>query len=186
MMNAPTTFETQRLILRITSEEDASFLVELLNTPKWLQYIGDRGVRTIEDGEKYVRERITPQFKRLGFSNFTVIRKSDGAKIGCCGLYDREGLEGVDLGFAFLPQYEKKGYAFESAQRVLEIGIQDFGIEKIQAITVKENIDSQKLLEKLGFQYKELLMMQRFGKLIDAKPRRFEKMKILCFTQFIF
>ncbi len=146
-------FETERLILRPTVEEDAPFLVELLNTPKWLQYIGDRKVRSIEDAKEYVKNKISPQLKRLGYANYTVIRKSDGAKLGSCGLYDREGLEGVDIGFAFLPQFEKQGYAFESASKIKEAGFQVFDIEEISAITTKENIASQKLLEKLGLKY---------------------------------
>lgn len=150
-------FETERLILRPTVEEDASFLVELLNTPKWLQYIGDRKVRSIEDAKEYVKNKIRPQLERLGYANYTVIRKSDGAKLGSCGLYDREGLKGVDIGFAFLPQFEKQGYAFESASKIKEVGFQVFNIEEISAITTKENIASQKLLEKLGLKYIKII-----------------------------
>ena len=143
-------FETERLILKPTSEEDAEFLLELVNTPKWLQYIGDRNVRTIEDAKEYIKVRILPQFQRLGYANYTIIRKSDLAKMGTCGLYDREGLKGIDIGFAFLPQYEKKGYAFESADKLKQIAFAEFGIPEINAITSKGNLSSQKLLEKLG------------------------------------
>ena len=108
-------FETERLILKPASEEDASFIFELFNTPKWLQYIGDRNVKTVEDARDYIKTRMVPQLERLGYSNYVVIRKTDNCKVGTCGLYDREGLEGIDIGFAFLPEYEKKGYAFEGA-----------------------------------------------------------------------
>ena len=158
-MKPKTTFETERLILRPTTVEDAPFLVELLNTPKWLKYIGDRNVRSIEEGVKYVEEKIRPQFIKLGFSNYTVIRKIDHVKIGSCGLYDREGLEGVDIGFAFLPQFEKQGYAFESAEKIRDVGFNEFGIDKISAITTKDNIDSQNLLKKLGFQFSKIIRL---------------------------
>jgi ribosomal-protein-alanine N-acetyltransferase len=143
-------FETQRLILRPTAEEDAVFVHELLNTPKWLQYIGDRNVRSVEEAKEYVKNKIRPQLERLGYSNYTVIRKSDQHKMGSCGLYDREGLEGIDIGFAFLPQYEKQGYAFEAANKMKYLAFEAFGITTINAITNVKNRSSQKLLEKLG------------------------------------
>ncbi len=90
------------------------------------------------------------QLERLGFGNYTVIRKSDHAKLGICGLCDREGLEGLDLGFAFLPEFERNGYALESANRLKQSAFDEFGINEIVAITTQDNISSQKLLAKLG------------------------------------
>ena len=146
-------FETNRIILRPVNEDDAGFILKLLNTPKWLQFIGDRKVNSLEDAKKYIADKMTPQLKRLGYGNYLVIRKQDNEKMGTCGLYDREGLEGIDIGFAFLPEYEKRGYAFESANKVKELAINKFAISKISAITTKENIESQKLIEKLGLRY---------------------------------
>lgn len=135
-----------------TSEEDAAFIFELLNTPKWIQYIGDRNIKTIEIAKQYIADKMLPQLHRLGYSNYTIIRKEDNQKIGTCGLYDREGLEGIDIGFAFLPEYEKIGYAFEAANQLKQAAFNEFKIEMISAITTKDNFSSQKLLEKLGFQ----------------------------------
>ncbi len=149
-MNQYKRFETERLILKPTSEEDAEFIFELLNTPKWIKYIGDRNVKTVEDANDYIKIKMLPQLKRLGYSNYTLIRKSDNNKIGTCGLFDRDGLEGIDIGFAFLPEYERKGYAFESANKLKNAAFSDFDITEINAITVKDNISSRKLLEKLG------------------------------------
>ena len=144
------TFETERLFLIPTSEEDAEFILKLLNTPKWLQYIGDRQVKTVEDANEYIRVKMIPQLKRLGYANYTLIRKEDQQKIGTCGLYDREGLKGIDIGFAFLPEYEKKGYAFEATSRLLDVAFNELDIKIVSAITTKENTSSQKLIEKLG------------------------------------
>jgi RimJ/RimL family protein N-acetyltransferase len=143
-------FETERLTLKPTSEEDDTFIFELLNTPKWIKYVGDRNVKTVEGAREYIKIKMLPQLKRLGYANYTVIRKADNCKMGTCGLYDREGLEGIDIGFAFLPEYERKGYAFESASKLKEVAFNEFGLTQINAITVKDNISSQKLLEKLG------------------------------------
>lgn len=152
-------FETHRLILRPTYPEDGAFIFELLNTPKWLKYIGDRNVRSVEDGRKYILVKMIPQLERLGFSNYTIIRKEDKIKIGTCGLYDREGLEGVDIGFAFLPEYEKQGYAFEAANRLKKAAFEVFDLSQINAITLKTNLDSQKLLEKLGMKFDSIVTL---------------------------
>jgi len=143
--------KTRRLILRPTSEEDAEIMFELLNTPKWLKYIGDRNIDSIESAKEYIKTKMLPQLDRLGYSNYTIIRVSDNLKIGICGLYDREGLDGIDLGFAILPEYERKGYAFESANKLKNMALNEFGLSEIIAITTKDNIASHKLLEKLGF-----------------------------------
>jgi ribosomal-protein-alanine N-acetyltransferase len=156
-MNTYKSFETERLLLLPISEKDAPFILELFNSPKWLKYIGDRDIKTIEKAKDYIETKMIPQLEKLGFSNYIVIRKMDGVKIGVCGLYDRCGLEGIDIGFAFLPQYEKMGYAFESANKIKEIAISYFGIKQISAITTKENIASQSLIGKIGFQFIETI-----------------------------
>jgi ribosomal-protein-alanine N-acetyltransferase len=153
-MNYPI-LETERLILKPMQPEDASFLLELLNSPKWLEHIGDRNVHSIAEAEQYITERMLPQLDRLGYSNNTIILKETGAKIGVCGIYHREGLEGVDLGFAFLPDYEKKGYAYESATTLIQAAFTQYDITLLKAMTTHTNLASQKLLEKLGFQHIE-------------------------------
>ncbi|MEL6538116.1 MAG: GNAT family N-acetyltransferase [Bacteroidota bacterium] len=168
-------FETERLIIRPTAQEDADFLFELMNTPKWLQFIGDRNITSLEKAKEYIKVKMTPQLVRLGYSSYTVITKEGGVKVGNCGLYDREGLEGIDIGFAFLPAHEKKGYAYEASNRIKEAAFEDFGIETICAITAKGNVSSQRLLEKLGLRQhgttvlpnetEELLLFK-----IDRKP----------------
>lgn len=143
-------FETERLLLKPTSLADAEFIFKLMNTPKWIEYIGDRNVKTIDSAKAYIANKMMPQLQRLGYSNFTILRKSDDAKIGTCGLFDREGLEGIDIGFAFLPEYEKKGYAIEATNKLKDLAFNEFGIPELSAITAKSNGASQALLEKLG------------------------------------
>lgn len=134
-------------------------MLELLNTPKWIANIGDRTVYDLKAAKKYIAEKITPDFERLGYCSFTVILKSDGTKIGSCGLYDRKGLKGVDIGFAFLPAFEKKGYAYESASRLMKAAKEDFKMTTLNAITIIENKDSQRLLEKLGLTFQKMISL---------------------------
>ncbi len=152
-------FETERLRLLPLTKADAPHLLELMNTPKWLKNIGDRNVHSIADAETYIKEKITPQFDRLGFGNYKVIRKADGQFLGNCGLYDRPGLEGVDIGFAFLPDFEKKGYAYEASVKMRDAGFNRFGIKTISAITLPSNLASQKLLEKLGLVFIKMIRL---------------------------
>lgn len=144
---------TERLYLRAVEEGDAGFIFELLNTPKWLKFIGNRNVKSIENAKEYIRTKMVPQQLRLGYGNYVVIQKETSLPIGTCGLYDREGLEGIDIGFAFLPNFEQKGYAFEAASLIRDLGFNEFGIGHISAITTKENKASQRLLEKLGLEF---------------------------------
>ena len=143
-------FETERLKIIPTSQKDAEFILELFNSPKWLKYIGDRNVRTVEDAKNYIKTKMLPQLWKYGYSNYIITNKADKKKIGTVGLFDREGLEGIDIGFAFLPEYEKRGFAFEAANRVKIAAFEDFGLKMLSGITTKDNVASQKLLEKLG------------------------------------
>lgn len=152
-MTRYSSFETERLVLRPTDEEDASFLVQLMNGPKWLRHVGDAGIKSEEQTRQIVRQKITPQFESRGFACYTLLRKSDGAKLGTCGLCDRPGMQAVDLAFALLPEYEKQGFAFEAAHKLLQIASDVFSLKRLLAYTSPHNEDSIKLLEKLGFGY---------------------------------
>ena len=153
MTQQPASFETDRLFLRPTQEADADFILALMNSPKWLKFIGDRKIQTPEAAATFIREKMHPQLERLGYSNYTVTRQSDGQTLGSCGLYDREGVDGVDLGFAFLPEHEGQGYAYEAALCIKEAAVTRFGLSRLNAITLPANDRSRKLLERLGFEF---------------------------------
>jgi len=123
-----------------------------MNTPKFIKYVGDREIHSIEDAKIYIQIKMLPQLDMLGYSSYSLIKKTDGLKIGTCGLYNRDGVDGIDIGFGLLPQFEGLGYAYESANRLLRAVFEEFEIDEISAITAKENISSQRLLEKLGLE----------------------------------
>lgn len=143
--------ETSRLTLRWVEETDAEFIMKLLNEPGWLRYIGDKGIRTMDDAKGYITEGPRAMYEREGFGLFLTERKEDHAPIGLCGLIKRDGLEDVDIGFAFLSDYQSQGYAFEAARAMMELA-KNIGIKRVVAITTKDNESSSKLLEKLGMQ----------------------------------
>lgn len=152
-------YETERLILKPASLEDSEFFLELYNMPKFIKYIGDRNLRTKEDSENYIKNRFLPQLEKLGFGNYVVIMKGENKKIGAVGVFEREGLEVMDIGFSFFEEYEGKGFAYESASKLKDAVRTEFGIEKISAITTKDNFSSQKLIEKLGLKFQKLVKL---------------------------
>ena len=158
-MNQYKSFQSERLIIIPTLEQDAELIYQLMNSPKFIKYVGDRQLYSLEDAQKYIQDKMLPQLHSLGYSNYSLINKKNGAKIGICGLYDREGLDGIDIGFGILPEYEGLGYAFESSSRIIKAGFEELEIQDIKAITNKENISSQRLLFKLGFKLKGTIML---------------------------
>lgn len=146
-------YETERLILRPTAVEDAEFILALLNSPGWLEHIGDRNIHSIDEAAKYIQDRMLPQYEEKGYGNYTLISKEDGLKLGTSGIYARPGLEDVDIGFSMLPEYMGRGYSYEAATKMMWLAQHEFGIKKITAITTRANIASQNLIKKLGMTY---------------------------------
>jgi RimJ/RimL family protein N-acetyltransferase len=151
--------ETDRLILRWLSPEDAEFILRLVNEPSWLKFIGDKGVRTIEDARSYIQKGPVDMYSRLGFGLYLVELREESLPIGMCGLLKRDTLEDVDIGFAFLPEYWGRGYAYESAFAVITHSREVLGLNRIVAITSPDNDRSAKLLEKLGLRFEEMLKL---------------------------
>ncbi len=145
--------ETNRLILRELKIGDAPFMVTLLNTPSWLKFIGDRGVRNTEDAEKYLQNGALKSYAEHGFGFYMMELKIKKTPIGICGLVKRDFMANPDIGFALMPEYEGKGFGFEAASAVIEHAKNVLHMTKIDAITVKENVNSIHLLEKLGLSF---------------------------------
>ncbi|WP_426275102.1 GNAT family N-acetyltransferase [Chryseobacterium sp. S-02] len=157
--NADNFYETERLIIRPMSLDDAEFIFDLYNRPKFIRFIGDRNIKTVADAENYIRNRFLPQIEKLGYGNYLILTKEGSHKIGGVGIFEREGLEIVDIGFSLLDEFEGKGYAYEAALKVKSVGMDDFGLKKISAITSKDNFSSQKLIEKLGLKFQKYVTL---------------------------
>jgi RimJ/RimL family protein N-acetyltransferase len=150
---------TERLRLRHLSSADAAFILELLNEPSFIRNIGDRGVRTLEDACQYILDGPVASYERFGFGLYQVELAETSTPIGICGLLKREALEDVDIGFAFLPRFWSKGYAFEAASAVMAFGTRSLGLERIVAITAPDNHDSMRVLGKLGLTFERMVRL---------------------------
>lgn len=151
--------ETERLTLERFTLEHASFLKELMNSPGWLQYIGDRGVYTVDAAERYIRERFMVAYVQYGYGFRAVRLKEGGQLIGGCGLIRRDGLPHPDIGFALLPEFAGRSYGYEMAMATLDNAREAFGLPRILGITLPANTRSIRLLERIGLQYEKMIQL---------------------------
>jgi len=150
---------TERLLVRGFDMNDAEFILELLNQPSFIQFIGDKGVRSVDDARNYITTGPIESYQRHGFGLYLVELKDRKVPIGMCGVLKRESLPDPDLGFAFLPEYWGKGYAFEAASAALDQARDFFKLARILAITNPDNDASIKLLATLGFQFERVMKL---------------------------
>jgi len=154
---------TERLTLRTVEPGDAAFYLELVNDPAFIEHIGDRGIRTLEDAEEALVLGPIAMQELRGHSLYVVaLKESDGpdghVPIGMCGLIKRESLDGVDIGYAFLPRYRGQGYACEAGRAVLAYA-PSLGIRRVLAITSPNNIASNYLLRKMGMRFERFVQL---------------------------
>ena len=157
---------TERLVIREFSIIDAAFIVELMNCPGWIRFIGDRNVKTRSAASNYIQDKIIRSYRNIGFGLYLVLLKDTKTPIGMCGLVKREGLQNPDLGFALLPQYENTGYTSEAAGAVIQYARQVLQLKELDGITTADNKASVRVLEKAG-----LIFLEQ--KLLPGHPNSF-------------
>lgn len=148
--------ETERLRLREFSNDDVDFIIRLLNEQSFIRNIGDKKVRSAEQALTYLLEGPIASYQKFGFGLNLVELKESMIPIGMCGLINRDSLEDVDLGYAFLPEHWSQGYALEAATATMTIANQRHHLQRVVAITSPDNKSSTRLLEKIGFGYEGL------------------------------
>ena len=151
--------ETERLILRQLTTDDAEFILGLLNEPSFIRNIGDRNVRTIDDACAYILNGPVTSYAKNGFGLYLVQLKETGESIGMCGLIKRDTLDDVDIGYALLPRYWSKGYAVEAAQATMAYGKDVIGLKRLVGIVDPTNEGSIRVLEKIGLRYEKMVRL---------------------------
>lgn len=142
------------------TEGDADFILRLLNEPTFLEFIGDKGVRTREDARAYILGGPVVSYEEYGFGLYVVERRTDGTPVGMCGLLKRDSLDHPDIGFALLPEHASLGYATEAAVAVMERARSAHGLERVVAITSRHNDASKRVLEKIGMQFEGMISLE--------------------------
>ncbi|PWV45915.1 GNAT family N-acetyltransferase [Chitinophaga sp. S165] len=151
--------ETSRLIIRQFTIDDASFIFRLLNSPIWLIYIGDRNIRGMNDARNYLVNGPLASYDRFGFGLYLVALREGNTPVGMTGLIKRNGLEEVDIGFAFLPEYTGQGYAYEAASAVKEYALTTLKLPRVAAITTEKNQHAISLLNKIGLHHEKMVRL---------------------------
>ena len=150
---------TTRLRLREFVDADAPFIVDLLNDAAFLQFIGDRHVRTRDDAEAYIRNGPKAMYASHGFGLLHVALRDSDIPIGMCGILKRDALEHPDIGFAFLPAFRRQGYAREAVEAVVARAWEVHGLERLAAIVDPANAASLALLARMGFTVERAITM---------------------------
>ncbi len=154
---------TERLTLREYTIDDATFIIELLNSEDWLKFIGNRNVKTIQDATNYITNTFIKGYQKHGFGFWMVEITTTKEPIGMCGITKRDGLDGIDIGFAFLSTFMGKGYSYEISKATLNYVLTTIKPPFVLAITNPDNIRSIKLLEKIGLQYQRKIKLTDDG-----------------------
>ncbi len=148
--------ETKRLSMRWLTLEDAELMLAVWNDPAFFKYVGDRGVRTVEQAEETLQSGAFKLYEEQGYGPFRITRKADNLAIGTCGLFRREGYEDPDIGWSILPDFGRQGYAFEAASAVMAYAQNELGLTRILAFISPENAPSIGLAAKLGLRFERL------------------------------
>jgi RimJ/RimL family protein N-acetyltransferase len=151
--------ETERLILRQLTTEDAEFIFELLNDPSFIRNIGDRNIRTLDDACAYILNGPVKSYQKNGFGLYLIALKGTGESIGMCGLIRRENLDDVDIGYALLAKFWFRGYAAEAARATKDYAKDVIGLKRIVAIVDPANEASIRVLEKIGLHYEKMVQL---------------------------
>jgi len=151
--------ETKRLILRKITVQDAEFVIRPVNEPSFVSNIGDKGVKNLHAAGRFILDGYWTNQERPGYGMFLVELKDGGDPIGGCGLLYRNVLDVTDIGFAFLPEYWNRGFAYEAAEAILKYGRSTLGVDKIVGLTSADNLGSIKLLKKLGMEFEKTVKM---------------------------
>lgn len=142
---------TARLVIQPLSLDDDAFVLRLLNEPSFMENIGDKGVRDLDGARAYLRDGPLASYAQHGFGLWRVGLAGEGTAIGTAGLLKRDYLDGIDIGYAFLPEFTGQGYALEATRAVMEHARQLPGVSGVLAIVNEHNVRSIGLLGKLGF-----------------------------------
>lgn len=155
-----TIVETERLIVRKIDQADAEFMLTLLNQPSFIQFIGDRCVRTVDQAKQYIIDRVLKSYDDFGFGPYAITSKENQRTVGLNGLIKRETLDDVDIGFAFLTEFCGHGYALESSLAILKYARNELKLEKVVAIARKDNDSSLKLIKRLKMEEKGMIRLK--------------------------
>ena len=155
-VNSTFRLETERLTMRWLTLEDAELMLSVWNDPAFIQHVGDRGIRTIDEAHDTLANGAFKLYEYHGYGPYRVALASEDTAIGTCGLFRREGFDDPDIGYSILPEFCGRGYAYEAASSVLEYARSVLQLPRITAFVSPRNVASIGLAEKLGLRFERM------------------------------
>lgn len=147
---------TDRLQLRRLTLDDVDLMLNVWNDPAFVRYVGDRGIRTIDDARQAMQEGPLKLYSDYGYGPYRLALREDDTPVGICGLFRRDGFDEPDIGFSTLPGHTAMGYGYEAACTVVEYAQEELEIPCLTAIVSPENAASIGLIRKLGFSFERM------------------------------
>jgi len=144
--------ETNRLLLRPFTEDDASLLYELNLDPEVIRYTHDP-IADVEHAKQVLNEVMLPQYSLYDHGRWAVHLRSNHEFMGWCGLKYLSETNEVDLGYRLMKKFWGKGYATEAALACIEYGFNTLNLPVIIGRALPGNLASIKVLEKCGMKY---------------------------------
>lgn len=151
--------ETKRCLVREMGIADLDELYELYDDERMTRYT-EALFQDRNQEKQYIEDYIENIYKYYGFGTWLIHRKEDGKLIGRAGFNYRPGFDEIELGFVIGCPFWHNGYAYEVCSHLLELGKMVWDFEKVQALVDKENENSLRLLDKLGFYYVEEVVIE--------------------------
>lgn len=147
----PALATTERTFITRLLASDAPFILQLVNSPGWLQYIGDKEVKDEFNARRFIKQRFLSSYDSFGYGYYLVKSIELNTPMGIVGFTNREEYDNPDFGFAFLPEFEGQGFAREASVAIMDYGQREFGFPVLDAGTLPENHSAARLLARLGF-----------------------------------
>lgn len=140
--------ETDRLVLRALTVDDAEDFYALNSNPEVMRFTGEPRLESVEEARDAIDRH--PDFDTIGYGRWACELKSEQRVIGFCGLKYLDDFDVVDVGYRFLPEFWGQGLASEACEASIRYGFDVIGLELIVGYVMPDNGASIRVLEKVG------------------------------------
>lgn len=164
-MTGRDTIETERLLIRRLTPDDAAAYLPLVSLPEVIRFTGERALRSTDEVVQLLETRSIRDYERYGYGRMACIEKSTARLVGFSGLKYLEDMDEADVGYRFLPDAWGKGYATETASAIMNAQPREFGLARVIGLVEPENRGSVRVLQKLGLAYEGRIAADQHGEL---------------------
>lgn len=144
--------ETPRLLLRKILPCDEQDMFEYSKNPETSKYLLWEPHHSVAFTRAHICY-LQKQYQNASFFDWALVDKKSGKMIGTCGFTEiYEKRKTAEVGYVLSPAFHRQGLAPEALNKVMEYGFCTLGLNRLLARVMEENLASQKVLTRLGFQ----------------------------------